>query len=518
MGKTTLVVFKMRTGKNLVMIGFATVVLLISLIVHFLHRVVGWVEPYTVLEQSRGASSSVAHTSMLVFLLAVTVVALLAAVILYRRDKEHPYIPFLVGISATVGSMSIIAGGEGMVEYHFSVFMVVAALGYFENIKVILLSTVLFAVHHFGGYLLMPELLCGTTEYPFSLLLIHACFLILTSAVVITQIVVRDRHVAELEKEKNHADIIKDMMRNVNLTSNEVLANLGTLEKGSVTTAEAADETGRAIQHLVEAAGKQSNYTLQSKDMLEGVKGSTDTIIEQLDLSKQTSYKTTDEALQGIEVMMNTVEQMNTVVKSASEMHKVVEQLEQRSKDIENTLRLITEISQQTNLLALNATIEASRAGDAGKGFAVVANEVRKLADLSSQYATQISQVVTNLRSDTAQLIREMGQTEKSMSIGVEKVDESNAIFNSIVKQVEEISALLNQSYEMANKIGLDVGDVTRFNGEMITAVEGYRSDTENIVAATDRQSLMAEEFKKVTQDLRKVTENLNRQIENIHL
>lgn len=507
----------MRTGKNLVMIGFATVVLIISFIVHFLHRVINWIDPYTVFEQSRWMSSSKTHTTMLTLFIVIALVAVIIAIILYRKDKEHPYIPYLVCISATVGSMSIIAGGEGLVEYHFSVFMVVAALGYFENIKVILLSVILFTVHHFGGYLFMPELICGTGEYPFSLLLIHAFFLIITSLVVITQIVVRDRHVAELEKEKNHANIIKEMMRNVNLTSNEVLANIGTLEKGSMTTADASLETGKAIQHLVEAAGKQSNYTLQSKGMLETVKKSTDTIIEQLESSKQNSFKTTDEALQGIEVMTSTVEQMNIVVKSAEEMHKVVEKLENRTKDIEDTLRLITEISQQTNLLALNAAIEASKAGEAGKGFAVVADEVRKLADLSNQYATEIAEVVTNLRLDTAQLVTEMEHTETSMSSGVLKVDESNAIFNSIVKQVEGISELLNQSYEMANKIGTNVDDVTKFNGEMITAVKGYRADTENIVSATDRQLTMAEEFKQVTMDLRKLTENLNYQIKNIN-
>lgn len=58
----------------------------------------------------------------------------------------------------------------------------------------------------------------------------------------------------------------------------------------------------------------------------------------------------------------------------------------------------IASISEQTNLLALNAAIEAARAGEQGKGFAVVAEEVKKLAEQSSQAVTGIQDTIVKVQ------------------------------------------------------------------------------------------------------------------------
>ncbi|REE92740.1 methyl-accepting chemotaxis protein [Paenibacillus taihuensis] len=80
--------------------------------------------------------------------------------------------------------------------------------------------------------------------------------------------------------------------------------------------------------------------------------------------------------------------------------------LESDSQRIGEIIDVIEGLSEQTNLLALNAAIEAARAGEQGRGFAVVAEEVRKLAERSSQASKEISQIVRIMQTNTDKSIR----------------------------------------------------------------------------------------------------------------
>lgn len=199
----------MYKNKNIVMILFSVVMSGITVAVFLLHRVFGWIEPYTLLEQSRGASLTPMNASIIFSLISISIGLIIASYILFRKNSSHTYIPMFTAISATIGSIALIASGHGLVEYHFSVFLVVAALGYYESVKIVVVSTMIFVAQHLLGYFFVPELLCGLTEYPFKLLLIHAFFLLLTSGVVITQILVRKHTIQQYKKKRIMLTLLK---------------------------------------------------------------------------------------------------------------------------------------------------------------------------------------------------------------------------------------------------------------------------------------------------------------------
>src|SRR5690625_3685606 len=82
-------------------------------------------------------------------------------------------LPLLLTLTFTFTSIAMIAAGNGFVEYHFTIFMMLALISFFRSIRLVAISTVIFALQHLIGYFYFPELLCGTPDYRFALLLIQ---------------------------------------------------------------------------------------------------------------------------------------------------------------------------------------------------------------------------------------------------------------------------------------------------------------------------------------------------------
>ena len=102
---------------------------------------------------------------------------------------------------------------------------------------------------------------------------------------------------------------------------------------------------------------------------------------------------------------ISSIESVRTAVNKSAEQ---VAALGKRSQEIGQIVDAIDDIASQTNLLALNAAIEAARAGEHGKGFTVVAAEVRKLAERSSSETKEITQRISAIQQQVADVVRAM--------------------------------------------------------------------------------------------------------------
>ena len=138
------------------------------------------------------------------------------------------------------------------------------------------------------------------------------------------------------------------------------------------------------------------------------------------------------------------------------EMLLAMEEIEDKSNQVERIIKAIDDIAFQTNILALNAAIEAARAGVYGKGFAVVADEVRNLAGKSADAAAETSVLIEstiNAVKKGVNIVDHAAKTLGDVMDGSEKSKEMvSEIAGSMVADAKSISEV-SKGLEEVSKV-----------------------------------------------------------------
>lgn len=155
-------------------------------------------------------------------------------------------------------------------------------------------------------------------------------------------------------------------------------------------------------------------------------------------------------AEEGNKVITNGINQMATIRKNFTSVIHAINNLENKSKEIENIVGMITKIAKQTNLLALNAAIEAARAGEQGRGFTIVASEVRKLAEQSSNAAKDIGKIIYSMQTEINQTESIIQVVNQDVELGDSVIMDAGTTFKEIYNHIEEVS---NQVMKLSSSV-----------------------------------------------------------------
>ncbi|BCZ48985.1 hypothetical protein psyc5s11_50520 [Clostridium gelidum] len=151
---------------------------------------------------------------------------------------------------------------------------------------------------------------------------------------------------------------------------------------------------------------------------------------------------------------------------------------------------VIAGISEQTNLLALNAAIEAARAGDAGKGFAVVAEEVRKLAEESSQAVITIQNTISKINDAVKNLSDNSNDILTFMSTDVDKQLQDYAkIGEKYSADGDFVSSMSEELVAMAQAVEATVEEITKALQTTARDVQKASVNSESIQSEIDGSS-----------------------------
>lgn len=315
----------------------------------------------------------------------------------------------------------------------------------------------------------------------------------------------------------NMANSIKTMQKNIinfikktSESSEQVAASSEELTATSQQVAVASEEVSRAIEEIANGSNEQAKdteNTAKNIQELGDLLNENKNYINELNKAADNIYNEKEDGFKTLQVLINKTKESS---ESTANIYNIILSNNQNAEKIEKSSDMIQNIADQTNLLALNAAIEAARAGEAGRGFAVVAEQIRKLAESSTEFTNDIKVIIDELKNKSELAVNTVDEVknivEEQNNIVRLTSEKFEGISNATIS-VKDVALKLNKSSDLMNN---NKDNVLETIQNLSAIAEENAAGTEEASASMQDQSTQVEEISKSGESLALLAEELS--------